>query len=159
MDRSIPHQRQAGGGSRSRKGAIASPERHPLPKCKQESLLTKTSWDFGCLTSAGVGHSQRSPPQKRYTAHLRRRAHCTSRKPSGWDRGGDKTQLPTGGICTHQAPGHLSCSDLGRAQNAGPTESVHLWSTQEPQPEQFRPGKCRQPRARLRQFLAEQPRA
>ena len=23
----------------------------------------------------------------------------------------------------------LSCSDLGRAQNAGPTESVPLWST------------------------------
>ena len=27
---------------------------------------------------------------------------------------------------THQTPGHLSCSDLGRAQNAGPTESVCL---------------------------------
>ena len=27
---------------------------------------------------------------------------------------------------THQTPGHLSGSDLGRAQNTGPTESVPL---------------------------------
>ena len=31
------------------------------------------------------GHSQRSAPQKRHMAHLRIRAHCTPRKPSGWD--------------------------------------------------------------------------
>ena len=30
------------------------------------------------------------------------------------------------GECSCQAPGHLSCMDLGRAQNAGPTESVLL---------------------------------
>ena len=28
------------------------------------------------------------------------------------------------------APGRLSCSDLGRAQNAGPTEPVPLWSAE-----------------------------
>ena len=38
------------------------------------------------------GHSQRSAPQKRYTAHLRRCAGCTFRKSSGRDRGGDKLQ-------------------------------------------------------------------
>ena len=32
-------------GSQSQKVAIAAPERHPLPNCKQASLLTKTSWD------------------------------------------------------------------------------------------------------------------
>ena len=48
-----------------------------------------------------------------------------------------------------QAPYHLSCSDLGRAQNAGPTESAPLWSTREPEPEQLRPGKRTQPRACL----------
>ena len=42
---------------------------------------------------------------------------------------------PTLGECVCQAPGHPSCSDLGKAQNAGPTESVPLWSTQEPEPE------------------------
>ena len=36
------------------------------------------------------------------------------RKLSSWDRGGDKSQPSTGGDDTHQTPGHLSCSDLGR---------------------------------------------
>ena len=100
------------------------------------------------------GRSQRSVPQKRHTAHLRRCSGCTPRKPSGRDGGGNKSQN-----CARQAPGHLSCSDLGRAQNADPTESASFWSTRVPEPEWLRPGKCIQPRASLRQFLAEQPRA
>ena len=36
---------------------------------------------------------------------------------------------------THQTPSHLSCSDLGRAQNAGPTESAPLRTTRVPEPE------------------------
>ena len=59
---------------------------------------------------------------------------------------------PNWGVCTRQALGHLNCPDMGRAQNAGPTESVALWSTQEPEPEQLRPGKCTQPRTCIRQF-------
>ena len=61
--------------------------------------------------------------------------------------------------CAHQTHGHLSCSDLGRAQNAGPTESAPLRTTRVPEPEWLRPGKCIQPRAGFRQFPAEQPRA
>ena len=79
------------------------------------------------------GRRQRSAPQKRHTAHLRRRTHCTPRKPSGRDRGGDKLQPSTGGVCAHQAPGHLSCLDLGRAQNTGSTKSSPLWSIREPE--------------------------
>ena len=56
------------------------------------------------------------------------------------------------GECARQAPGHLSCSDLWMAQNTDPTESVPLWSTQEPEPAQLRPGKSMQPRAHFRQF-------
>ena len=67
-------------------------------------------------------------------------------KPSGWARGSDKSHR-TLGERTRQAPGLLSCSDQGRAQNTGPTKSELLWSTQEPEPEQLRPGKCMQPRA------------
>ena len=104
------------------------------------------------------GCSQRSAPQKRHRAYLRRCACCTPRKLSGWDGGGDKLQPSTGGDSTCQSPSHLSCSDLGREQNAGPTKSAPLWSTREPEPEQLRPGKCMQPRARIRQFPAEQPR-
>ena len=55
-------------------------------------------------------------------------------------------------MCACQAPGHVSCLDLGWVLKAGPTESVPLWSTQEPEPEWLRPGKCTQPRARFRQF-------
>ena len=98
------------------------------------------------------GHSQRSAPQKRHMAHLRWCSCCTPRKPSGWDQGGDKMHHPTWGECIHHAPGRLSCLDLGRAQNASPTESVPLWSTGEPEPERLRPGKCMQLRARLSQF-------
>ena len=72
------------------------------------------------------GHSQTSAPQRRHTAPLR---CCASRKLSGWDGGGDKMHCPTWGECAYQAPGHLRCSDLGRAQNVRPTEAVPLWST------------------------------
>ena len=56
---------------------------------------------------------------------------------------------------THQTPHHLSCSDLGRAQNAGPTESAPLRTTRVPEPEWLRPGRCMQPRAGLRRFPLE----
>ena len=36
------------------------------------------------------GRSQRSVPQRRHTAHLRRCSHCAPRKPNGWDQVGDK---------------------------------------------------------------------
>ena len=156
-DRPIPHQRQAGRDSQSQKGAIMAPERHPIPNCKPKFLLTKTSDSAHDIHQEG--HSQRSAPQKRYMAHLRRHACCTTRKLSGWDWGGNKSQLSTGGDCAHQAPGHLSCSDLGQAQKAGPTKSAPLWSTREPEPEWLRPGKCMQPRAHITQFPTEQPRA
>ena len=94
------------------------------------------------------GHSQRSAPQRRHTAHLR----WHSQEAECLDRGGEKMHRPTWGECTGQAPGHLRCSDLGRAQNADPTKSVTLWSNREPEPEQLRSGKCTQPRARFRQF-------
>ena len=95
--------------------------------------------------------SQRSAPQRRHTAHLRQHYHCTPRKLSGWDRAVIRHIAPLG-ECAHQAPGRLSCSDLWMAQNTGPTKSVPLWSTQEPEPEWLRPGKCTQPRAHFTQF-------
>ena len=66
------------------------------------------------------GHSQRSASQKRYTAHLRRCASCTSRKPSGRGRRGDKLQQP----CL-PSTWYLSCLDLGRHKTQAKT-SLHL---------------------------------
>ena len=61
--------------------------------------------------------------------------------------------------CARQTPHHLSCSDLGRAQNAGPTQSTPLRTTQVPEPEWLRRGRCMQPRPNVRWSLVEQPRA
>ena len=111
MDRPISHLGQAGKGSQSHKGAIAAPERHPIPNCKQTLLLTKTSWDFGRSTSTRRVAAKDQLP-RRDTRHAR----YTPRKPSCWDWGGDKSQPSTGGDYTHQGTGHLSSSDLERAQ-------------------------------------------
>ena len=43
-------------------------------------------------------HSQRSAPQRRHTAYLRRCSGGTPRKPRGWDWGGDKTHHPPGRV-------------------------------------------------------------
>ena len=148
MDRPIPRRRQAGGGRQSPKGAIVAPERHPLPNCKQTSLLTKTSWDSGRLTSAGrvAARDQLPGRDTRHTwEHGTRHTPPPPIKSSGGDRAVNKSQPSTGGDCAHQEPGHPSCSDLGRAQNAGPTKSAPLWSSREPEPERLRPGKCMQP--------------
>ena len=69
--------------------------------------------------------SQGSAPQKRHMAHLRRACLLPPRKPSGWDGGGDKMHSPLGRDCTLQAPGSLSCLDLGRAQQQT-QPSLHL---------------------------------
>ena len=137
---------------------IAAPETASSIKLKAGFIANQDFLGFWTINIHWEGCNQRSAPQKRHTAHLRMCASCTPRKPSGWDRGGDKSQPSTGGDSAHQAPGHLSCLDLGRAQNAGPTKSAPLWSTQEPRAEWLRPGKCMQTRARIRQFPAEQPR-
>ena len=82
---------------------MASPRRHYLPNWKQASLLTKTSWDSGWSTSTWEGAPVVHPENQ---------------------AAGEETISHSDH--THQTPGHLSCSDLGRAQNAGPTESVCL---------------------------------
>ena len=124
-------------GSQSQKGAITAPERHYLPNCKQASLLTETSWGSGQSTSAWEGV---------LVVHPENRVEGTGEVISRSDY-------------AHQTPHHLSYSDLGRAQNTGPTGSVPLRTTQVPEPERLRPGRCMQLRAGLGWFLVEQPRA
>ena len=51
----------------------------------------------------------------------------------------------SGSKYARQTPHHLSCSDLGRTQNAGPTKSAPLRTARVPEPEQLRPGRCMQP--------------
>ena len=124
-------------GSQSRKQAITTPERHYVPNCKQASLLTKTSWGSGESSSAWEGALVVHPENQ-----AARMGETISRSDH-----------------TRQTPHHLSCSDLGRAQNAGPTESALLRTTRVPEPKRLKSGRCMQPRASLRRFPAEQPRA
>ena len=122
-------------GSQSRKWAITAPERHYLLNYKQASLLTKTSWGSEQSSSTWEGVPVVHPENR-----------GTGKAISHSDR-------------TRQTSHHPSCSKLGRAQNAGPMESAPLRTTGEPEPERLRPGRCMQPRAGLRRFPVEQPRA
>ena len=95
-------------GSQSQKGAIAAPERHYLPNCKQATLLTKTPWGSGRSTSAWEG----AP-----VVHPENRVAGTREAISRSDH-------------THQTPHHQSCSDLGKAQTRV-QPSLRLWGLPE----------------------------
>ena len=114
-------------------------------------LLTKSSQDPGWLTSARrvTVRDQLPRGDTRHTWDGAFMAHPGNQGAGTREVTRCTTQL---GECTHQAPGHLSCSDPRRAQNTGPLESVSLWSTWEPEPEGLRPGNCTQPRAHSRQL-------
>ena len=114
-------------------GGNHSPRESSSTKLQVGFIANQDFLGFWMVDICREGRSQRLAPQKRHRAHLRRRTHCTTRKPSGWDRGGNKTYSTPGGDCACQAPGHLSGSDLGRAQNASPIESAPLWSAREPE--------------------------
>ena len=90
-----------------------APERRYLPNYKQASLLAKTSWGSGESTSAWEGA---------LVVHPENQVAGTGEAISCSDP-------------TRQTPDHLSCSDLGRAQNAGPIESAPLRTTWGPEPE------------------------
>ena len=102
------------------------------------------------------GRSQRSPPQRRHTAHLRWHSRSTPRNQTAGTREVIRRTAHLG-QCACQAPGHLSCWDLGRAQNSHPTESVPLWSSREPEPERLRPGKGTKAWACFGQFPCRAP--
>ena len=114
-------------------------------------LLTKSSWDPGWLTSTRRVTVRDQVPTGD-TWHIWDSAPALH--PENWGTGTGEVIRPTAhpGNCACQACGHLSSSDLGRAQNADPTELLPLWCTQENEPEWLRPGKSMQPRARFRHF-------
>ena len=62
---------------------------------------------------------------------------CTPRKQSGRDG----EAISHSARRARQTPGHLNCSDLGRAQNTGPTKSAPLRTTRVPETERLGPGK------------------
>ena len=107
-------------GQPETEGGNHGPREALSTKLKAGFIANQDFLGFWMVDIHQEGHSQRSAPQKRHTAHLRRCTRCTPRKPSSWDRGGDKIHPLPGGDCACQTPSHLNCSDLGRAQNTGP---------------------------------------
>ena len=74
-------------------GDNRSPREASSTKLQTGFFANQDSLGFWTVNIRREGLSQRSAPQRRHTAHLRGGACCTPRKPSGWDRGGDKSQL------------------------------------------------------------------
>ena len=150
-----PHRKQRGRWATARagrQGPISAPEMASSTKLQAGSqLLTKSSWDPGRLTCARrvAARDQLPRGDTRHTWDSDLTAHLGN-QVAGMGEAIRRT-APLG-QCACQAPGHLSCSDLGRAQDAGPIKSAPLWSTWEPEPEQLRPGKCTKPRARFGQL-------
>ena len=149
----IPCQRQGGRLARAR---ARRPGTNTAPEMPSSTKLRADSQVFlGSLTVdiRQEGCSQRSAPQRRHTAHLRWHPCCTPGKPSSRDQGGDKTHCAAGRV---HSPSTWSPVLLrpGKSTKCRP-KSLPLWSTQEPEPEPLRPGKCTQHMAGLRQFPAE----
>jgi len=119
-----------------------APERQHLPNCKQASLLTKTSWDSGLSTSTRRVTARDNLP-RRDTQHTWKGALVAHSE--NW--AAETRKAISHSDHARQAPGQ-SCSDLGWTQNAGPTKSEPLWSTQVPETERLTSGKCIQPSSR-----------
>ena len=102
------------------------------------------------------GRSQRSAPQRRHTAHPRRHSHCTPRKPSGWEGGGDKTHRPPGRGCS---PSTWSPELLrpGKGTKRRPNRACAFVECREPEPEGSDLGSACNTGPALHSFPAEQP--
>ena len=94
MDQPIPLWRQAGTGQPELERGKLGPREASSTKLQAGSIANQDFLGFWTVDICWEGHSQRSAPQKRHLAHLRRRAHCTPRKLSSWNREGDKMHPP-----------------------------------------------------------------
>ena len=68
------------------------PREASFTKLQAGFIANQDSLGFWMVDILQEGRSQRSTPQERHTAHLRRHAGCTHRIPSGWNWEGDESQ-------------------------------------------------------------------
>ena len=134
--------------ARARRGQ-SQPREASYTKLQADFIANQDFLGFWTVDILREGCSQRSAPQKRHTAHLRRCAVCTPRKPSGRDRGGNKLQQPCSpstwspkllgpgkgtkhrpkpSLCLCRVPENLNLSglDLGSACKPGPASDSSL---------------------------------
>ena len=81
-------------GQPETEGGNHSPREASSTKLQEGFIANQDFLGFWMVNICWEGHSQRSGPQKRHTAHLRRCTGCTPRKPSVRDKGGNNSQRP-----------------------------------------------------------------
>ena len=98
MDRPIPHQRQGAGGRQPEpeRGKLSPRDGIPYQTTNRLPVSNQDFLEFWTVDICREGHSQRSAPQKRQTAHQTRVHPLPPRNQSGWDRGRGKTYSPPG---------------------------------------------------------------
>ena len=72
------------------------PQRGVLYQLQAGFVANQDFLGFWMVDIHQEGRSQRSAPQKRHIAHLRQVCPLLPRKPSCWDRGGEKMHRPLG---------------------------------------------------------------
>ena len=97
-------------------GGDQGPREASSTKLKSGFVANHDSLGFWTVDICREGPSQRLAPQRRRTAHLRRRAHCTPR-----NRAAGTAEVISR---SNQAPGHLSYSEGGHTTQA--QSSLHL---------------------------------
>ena len=75
-------------------GGNSGPREASSTKLQAGFVANQDLLGFWMSNSRREGRSQKSAPQKRRTAHLRKCTSCTPRKASSRDGGGDKSQAP-----------------------------------------------------------------
>ena len=138
-------------------GATSTPEVASSTKLRAGSpLLAMSSWNPGGLTSARrvAARDQLPRGDTRHTRDGTLIAHPGNRVAGKGEVIRRTAHLGEG---ARPAPGRLSCSDLGRAQNAGPTEPVPLWSAENLNLGGLNLGSAHNPGPTLGSSPAEQP--
>ena len=99
------------GNSQSQKARGKLSPRDGIPYLTASSLSVANQVFLGSWTVdiSQEGHSQRSAPQKRHTAHLSPCSCCT--QETKWPGQGSDKRSRTWGECPRQASGHLSSSE------------------------------------------------
>ena len=84
------------GAARAGKRQTRPPRGILYQAASRHPVANQNPLGFWMVDFCWEGHSQRSAPQKRHTAHWRWEHPFSPRKPSCWDQGCDKTHSPPG---------------------------------------------------------------
>ena len=138
--------RVCGSQSWKARGNLGPRDQHPPPNCEQAPPVANHVF----LGSRRVEAWDQLPRgDTRHTRDSTLTVHPRNEQPGPGTWLTHRIHL---GQCSLIEPCHLSCSDLGRAQNTHPTESVPLWNTWELEPEQLRSRKCMKHRTHIGQY-------